>query len=160
MSLIKRWNNFLLCIKYPIIIPRNLNTNKMCTDLFSCTWLDSLPVGWCKSFGIMFFAELQKAINRYPKEERKAFRIYDIKEKFGKLQVHLSMYTSEIDQILDKYAALSAKTCVACGSKAYWLTKGYVVPMCNKCKKEYKHKYKFISIFKRRKSKWQRRKSL
>lgn len=145
----KRWNNFLLCIKYPIIIPRELNTNKMCTGFFSRTWLDSLPEGWRKAFGIKFFEELQNAVNQYPKEERKAFRIYNIKEKFGKLQIHLSMYTYEFDQIFNKYEKISAKTCVFCGNKAYWLTKGYIVPMCNHCKKEYKNKYKFTPMYKK-----------
>lgn len=147
-SLKQRWKNLLLCIKYPVIIPRNFNTNKMCTGFFSHTWLDNFPIGWRK-LGLDLFKELQEVINKYPKEERKAFRIYGVKEKFGKLQMHLSAYTSDIDEILTKYEKISSKTCVACGNKAYWLTKGYIVPMCNHCKKEYKHKYKFTPMYKK-----------
>ena len=144
----QRWNNFILCIKYPIIIPRTMNKDKMCTNFFSHTWLDHFPIGWRK-LGLEFFKELQEALNKYPKGERKSFRIYDLKEKYGRLTMHFNWYTNEVDQIVTKYEKISAKTCVACGRKAHWLTKGYVVPMCNHCKKEYKHKYKFTPMYKK-----------
>ena len=150
-SLKQRWNNFILCIKYPVIIPRTMIKNRMCTNFFSHTWLDHFPKGWRKAFGIQFFKELQDALNKYPKEERKSFRIYDIKEKYGSLRVHPNWYTNEISQVIDKYERLSAKTCIDCGKKAHWLTKGWIMPLCNHCKKEYKHKYKFQPLFRKNK---------
>lgn len=142
--------NIILCIKYPIIIPRTMIKDRMCTNFFSHTWLDNFPIGWRK-LGLDFFKELQEALNKYPKDERKSFRIYDIKEKYGRLAIHFNWYTDEVDQVVTKYEKISSKTCVACGDKARWLTKGYVVPMCNKCKREYKHKYKFIPLYKNHK---------
>ena len=50
-SLKQRWNNFILCIKYPVIIPRTMIKNRMCTNFFSHTWLDHFPKGWRKAFG-------------------------------------------------------------------------------------------------------------
>lgn len=151
----KRWNNFLLCIKYPIIIPRTIPKGRMNTNFFKYTWLDYFPKGWRK-LGLEFFKELQTALNKLPKDSRKSFHIYDIKEKYGQLCIYPNWYLEDISYIITKYEKLSKKTCLYCGGKARWLTKGYIVPVCNHCKKELKHKYKFNSMYKKSKKKGNR----
>lgn len=148
----QRWYNFILCIKYPIIIPRTMIKDRMCTNFFSHTWLDHFPEGW-KNLGLNFFKELQEVLNKSPKDERKSFRIYDIKEKFGSLRIHLSWFTDAIEQVVNKYEKLSAKTCIYCGRKARWKTVGWVEPLCNHCRKEYTHKYKVEPLYRKHKRK-------
>ena len=160
MSLIERWENFKLWWKYPFIRPRTMTHDKYCSEFFSYTLLQAFPKGWLKAFGIQFCEDLKKALAHYNKGIQKTFRIYDIREKYGKLQVLCNWYTPEINEVLRKYEKLSQKTCIYCGHKAKWLSKGYILPYCNDCMKKVKHDVKFVSIFKRRKSKWQRRKSL
>lgn len=149
MSLIERWTNFKLWWKYPFIRPRTLTHDKYCSEFFKYTLLHLMPKGWTKAFGNKFCEDLNDALMCCNKSIRKTFRIYDMKEKHGRLQVSCNWYTPEINEVLYKYEKLSAKTCVACGNKAYWLTKGYIVPMCNHCKREYKNKYKFTPMYKK-----------
>lgn len=149
MSIKERWQNFKVWWKYPFIRPRTLARDKYCSNFFSYTLLHSIPQGWMKTFGIQFCEDLKEVLKSYTKDVRKSFRIYDIKEKWGRLQISCNWYTPEIENVLVKYEKLSQRTCIFCGHKAKWLSKGYILPYCNDCMKKEKHTRKFISLFKK-----------
>lgn len=149
MSLSERWNNFKLWWKYPFIRPRSIYGDKYCGQFFKYTLLDLIPDGWNKVFGISFCKDLKKVLDTYDKGTRKSFRIYDIKEKYGSLRISCNWYTPEINNVIHKYEKLSQKTCIHCGHKAKWLSKGYVLPYCNDCMKKVKHEIRFVSLFKK-----------
>lgn len=149
MKLKERWNNFKLWWKYPFIRPRTMTYDKYCSNFFSYTLLHSMPEGWLKAFSIDFCNDLKKALSGYTKDVRKSFRIYDIKEKYGYLRVSCNWYTPEIDEVIKKYEKISRKTCVHCGHKAKWLSKGYVLPFCKECAKRVHNHIKFTPIYRK-----------
>lgn len=149
MNLVERWRNFKLWWKYPFIRPRSADNDKYCSNFFDYTYLSFFPKGWYKAFGIAFCDDLKKALSNCDADVRRSFRIQDIKEKFGKLQIACNWYTPDVERVLYKYEKLSQKTCINCGHKAKWLSKGYVLPYCNDCMKKVKHELKFVSIFKK-----------
>lgn len=146
MNLKNRINNFILCFKYPFLIPRNVWTGKKCDYFYSFTELDKFPNGWRKAFGIKFCEDLKKALSKLSKKSRKEFRILDIKEKWGILSISTNFVTEEIDEVLFKYEGISVSTCIHCGNKAEYESKGWISPYCEKCIKELNiKKYKKIT---------------
>lgn len=56
-----------------------------------------------------------------------------VKEKYGTLRFYMSTATDEMHDIIDKYEALSAQTCEACGNPgSIDYTKGWLSPTCEK----------------------------
>lgn len=157
-NLVERWNNFKLWIKYPFIRPRSVSNDKYCSNFFNYTYLSFIPKGWVKAFGNQLCEDLNNALKCYDKNIRKSFRIHDIKEKHGRLQISCNWYTLEVNAVLNKYEKISHKTCIICGSKAYWYTKGYSpLPMCNHCKRDHTFEYKFDSIYRKNKKRRNKR---
>lgn len=145
-NLKKRYNNFIICMKYPFFWPRNVWTGKKCSGFFSYTLLDYLPKGWYKAFGLQMAEEIQKCINKLPKNERKQIKITQIKEKYGKLCIYTTYTFSELDKIIFKYERLSEITCNVCGKIATHISIGYILPYCHDCKLQNKKiKYKKIT---------------
>lgn len=66
-NLKKRYNNFIICMKYPFFWPRNVWTGKKCSGFFSFTELDHLPKGWYKAFGLQMAKEIQECLNKFHK---------------------------------------------------------------------------------------------
>ena len=98
------------------------------------TELDSMDKGWREAFGIDFCKELRKALIRtggYKLLFR--FRILQIKEKYGRLEVYCIGYNDEINKVISKYSKLSEKTCIRCGKPATWISKGWISPYCDDC---------------------------
>lgn len=98
------------------------------------TELDSMDKGWKDAFGMNFCKDLRKALIRtggYKLLFR--FRILQIKEKYGRLEVYCIGYNDEIDKVISKYSKLSEKTCIRCGKPATWISKGWISPYCDDC---------------------------
>ena len=98
------------------------------------TELDSMDKGWREAFGMNFCKDLRKALIRtggYKLLFR--FRILQIKEKYGRLEVYCIGYNDEIDKVISKYSKLSEKTCIRCGKPATWISKGWISPYCDDC---------------------------
>lgn len=98
------------------------------------TELDSMDKGWKDAFGMNFCKDLRKALIRtggYKLLFR--FRILQIKEKYGRLEVYCMGYNDEIDKVISKYSKLSEKTCIRCGKPATWISKGWISPYCDDC---------------------------
>ena len=98
------------------------------------TELDYMDKGWREAFGMNFCKDLRKAlikIGGYKLLFR--FRILQIKEKYGRLEVYCIGYNDEINKVISKYSKLSEKTCIRCGKPATWISKGWISPYCDDC---------------------------
>jgi hypothetical protein len=97
------------------------------------TELDALKgyKGWYKIFGEDLLKELRKQLVKDKLLYK--FRIRDIKEKWGVLEIYTNYRTEGIIQLLDKYRSLSRKICVYCGKPATYCTKGWVRYICEDC---------------------------
>lgn len=96
-----------------------------------CLLLD-LPKGWVKSFGVDLCEEIKVALekaNISPND----YKIQQIKEKYGAMRLYAVGGNDEIDQIIDKYEDISARTCCNCGKPAKYITKGWITPFCEDC---------------------------
>ena len=87
--------------------------------------------GWRKSFGIQLCKELKDALKRHG--QLHTYRITTVKEKFGALNIYDEGAPSEVHDILLKYEYISSRTCIKCGRRAKYMTKGYILPFCEDC---------------------------
>lgn len=100
----------------------------------SHTELDSMDKGWRKAFGLDFCRDLRKALIKIGGYKLLYdFRILQIKEKYGRLEVYCIGYNDEINKVISKYSKLSERTCVRCGKPATWISKGWISPYCDDC---------------------------
>lgn len=110
---------------------------KYILQFFHCvptyTEWDAIPDGWNKAFGKEFLQELGAAVKKLPREDRRKFRIQQIKEKYGSLRVYTNFGSPEIYDIIAKYEDISYHTCIGCGKPATKLTGGYILPYCDDC---------------------------
>ena len=111
-----------LCWKYPFL------THKVDEGKFIKTtcWYFSVPEGW-RSVALQMFQEIKDSIKR----DGGSFRIYDVKEKNGYLDVDCGA-TEDIHNIVLKYEYITEHTCIRCGRPAYYYTEGWVAPYCKK----------------------------
>ena len=80
----KQRKNYELCMKYPILVPRNVWTGKEVDDYdYEYTMLDHIEDGWRTAFGEEWAKEVQDAINKIPDEDRDKVYITQLKEKYG-----------------------------------------------------------------------------
>lgn len=65
------------------------------------------------------------------------YRIIQVKEKFAQLRWYDNGIpieaSKEYDDWLSKYETLSEEICIVCGDKASHTTKGWILPLCDKC---------------------------
>ena len=64
--------------KYPWLQIRNVWTNEKLDDEF--TWLDDLPEGWRKAFGLQMVEELDQILRKANYQDK--YKIAQIKEKW------------------------------------------------------------------------------
>lgn len=139
-----RWWNF----KYPFLRIKDNSTcpwNEENSD--DVCWFDEIPFGWVKAFGKEMCDELLATLGKYVDD----FIILQMKEKFGELRVYWAFedkdYTAteteeigeiqlKVHNIIDKYASISARTCVECGKEAVYMTEQWVLPYCAECAPE------------------------
>ena len=120
----------LLCIRFPF-----LKYNGVKNRFWQSTcWYYHVEYGWRK-IALQMFEEIRCAIkdNMLPND---VLSIYDMKEKYGCLDIGytLSIKCDVIDKIILKYEYISFRTCIVCGAPAYGVTKGWVYPVCKRCK--------------------------
>ena len=98
------------------------------------TELDSMDKGWKDAFGMNFCKDLRKALIKTGGYKLLfGFRILQIKEKYGRLEVYCIGYNDQINKVISKYSGLSEKTCIRCGKPATWISKGWISPYCDDC---------------------------
>lgn len=126
--------NKALLEKYPILRQRNVYTGEPIDNNDEYTYLDAMPQGWAKAFGIPMFEDIQNEVNTWPKEEQERFFFTDIKEKFGELRVYTSHMTDKLFEILEAYCAISRNVCIICGKlDVPMVNRGWISPYCRDC---------------------------
>lgn len=95
------------------------------------TWLDDMPIGWRKCFGIQMCDEIKAQLKKEGQLEK--YRIHQIKEKWGELRWYDSCSSKEMYNIIGKYTNLSRRTCIDCGNPATKISTGYISPYCDNC---------------------------
>ena len=119
----------LLCIRYPFL------KYFYCKDKLiqkSC-WYFAVDKGW-RYIALQMFREIRREMKRV-KVPLSRFHIYDIKEKYGALDIDCNSF-GDISKIVEKYEYISAHTCNICGRQAYGYTDGYILPYCADCGKD------------------------
>lgn len=133
-------NNKELIEKYPWLQIRNVWTGELVEpEDYEFTWLDDLPDGWRKAFGLQMVKELDKILRKANYQNE--YRITQIKEKYGYLRWYDNgvpvTISKEYYKWMAKYEELSKHICLICGEPGeidyaqYWL-----MPLCDKCRKE------------------------
>lgn len=128
--------NRKLCERYPFL---KYHTQFGGEDLqgydYDFTYLDDMPKGWKKAFGIQMCEELRDILieGNYLDE----YQVVQVKEKYGRLcwydnGVPESVWDKYCDW-LSKYEDLSEKTCVGCGKAGTMRTSGWISPWCDEC---------------------------
>lgn len=94
-------------------------------------WLDDMPEGWRKNFGIQLCKDLRKELikNHYLFK----YRIVQIKEKFGGLRWYDDGAPGKVHEIIEDYASKSYYICINCGKPATKFTTGWICPYCDDC---------------------------
>lgn len=128
-------HNWILCGKYPFLIPRYDWSGKIIEDYdYTSTYLDDIPVGWKIAFGEMMCEEIKQELVRCNYLDE--FRIVQAKEKFGQARIYTNgePIGCKVQQIIDKYSVLSQNICIICGKPDVPITNnGWISPYCKKC---------------------------
>lgn len=112
--------NFFLYLRFPFI-----KYNR------GYTLLDEIPKGWKKAFGIQMCKEIKEALLREGgRKALKAYRVTDVKEKYGSLQWYDEYGNDEVSDIIVKYECISSFTCVICGRPAKYQAQDWICPYC------------------------------
>ena len=126
--------------KYPFLKPTNVWTGEPIKDYdYSYTYLDDMPKGWKKAFGVSFCEDLMAAMKKSPKYEEilKKYRILQVKEKFGELRWYDNGHTKEMGQVIYIYEHISTRTCITCGKiNVPIYDDGWICPECDECFEE------------------------
>ena len=137
-----------LCKKYPFLIPSNRWSGMRITEAdnggywpgnldsipkydYEYTELDNMPDGWRKAFGEEMCGELKSELEQAGYIDK--YRITQIKEKFGTLRWYDNGNTDAGREIISKYEALSARTCICCGKPATRIGINWISPYCDDC---------------------------
>ena len=124
--------------KYPFLIIKSYWDGEKIPEEeynYEYTWYDEIPKGWAKAFGEQMCDELLEILEEgnFVNE----YQIVQVKEKFGGLRWYDNGVPKSIwdkhNAWLDKYEALSYKTCVICGKPSTCVTSGWVQPVCQEC---------------------------
>ena len=136
-----KMENKRLCKRYPFLRPRNRFDDIIMWDHPKWDWryqrpyewteLDIMPDGWRKAFGKQMCEEIRNALieDNYLYK----YRIIQIKEKYGSLRWYDWDGPQKVQDIIDKYEHISARTCIRCGRPATKISTGWICPFCDKC---------------------------
>ena len=124
-----------LCERYPWLRISNRWTGEY-VEGAEGTELDLMPKGWRKAFGEQMCEEVNNELMTWLQEDRKRFRITDIKEKWAHLCFYTNLTSPHLNQIIGKYSLISRFTCINCGEPAHWITRGWYMPYCQECADE------------------------
>jgi hypothetical protein len=106
-------------------------------QIFHClptyTEWDAVEKGWNKAFGKQYLNDLKKQLKK--DKMLYSWRIMDIKEKFGCLNLYYNYGSEELYSLISVYENLSWNTCINCGKPATHNSKGWIRPYCADCAK-------------------------
>ena len=98
------------------------------------TWIDEIPDGWRRAFGLDLLYELKTSLIKDGCLDTFAFT--QIKEKFGTLRIYATGYDKNTRNVIAKYEELSQYFCVHCGKRAKYISQGWICPWCEDCVRE------------------------
>lgn len=128
----KQKKNKELIERYPFWQPRNVWTGEIPKDYdYSYTLFDDIYIGWQIAFGEQLSKELKEALTEANYLED--FRFSQIKEKYGRLRMYHFGAPKKVEEIISKYSALSANTCIECGQPSTRQSRGWICPFCDDC---------------------------
>lgn len=129
--------NKKLVKKYPWLKPYHVWSGKPFKDYdYSYTWLDDMPDGWRKAFGMMMVKEIDEVLQKC--NYQNLYKVVQVKEKYGSLRWYDNgvphIIYDEYSQIINKYYYLSENICVICGKPDVYMTfSGWDYPLCERC---------------------------
>jgi hypothetical protein len=130
ITLVKNW---LLVKRYPFLRVTNQFTGQKIG--LEVTWYDQIPEHWRKRFGMQMIRELRKILVKY--DYLHNYSIGQIKEKYGSLRWYDNGYCGEMSkeyhEWLEKYETASTRCCFFCGNDSHMFTRGWILPICDKC---------------------------
>ena len=100
---------------------------------------EAVEPGWNKAFGKQFLKELKQQLIKDKMLYK--WRITDIKEKWGRLQLYCNYGSKELYQIIHKYERLSWDYCIRCGKPTEVISTGWISPYCKECAEKNHLKY-------------------
>ena len=136
----KREVNRQLVERFPFL--RVGDTDQSDENEYQRTWLDYMPKGWKKAFGIQFCKELSEAIKKYDPSALETYQVLEVKEKYGELRWYDTCAGKEKEDVITKYEHISRHTCIFCGKiNVPIFDDGWVCPYCIDCFKDFRSQY-------------------
>ena len=128
--------NRKLCERYPFLkYHSQWNSDELKGYDYDFTYLDDIPKGWKKAFGIQMCEELRDILLEADYLDK--YMIVQAKEKWGFLHWYDNGVPEKIydkyEAWLDKYEKLSSKTCIRCGKPGHMISGGWICPLCKDC---------------------------
>ena len=123
--------NKILIEKYPFLRIRNAWTGEL-DDTYEFTWLDDMPKGWRKCFGLKMCDDILAALQESGMNPED-YQIVQIKEKFGSLRWYDNGAPQQVQDVIIKYEYLSSHVCINCGKVNVPLYGGWISPYCDYC---------------------------
>jgi hypothetical protein len=126
--------NKSLIKKYPFLLPKDEYTNKKIKGYdYSYTYMDDLPIGWAKAFGINLMEDIKKVLIEEHYLDK--FQFEQIKEKYGTLRIYANYSSDAFEHILNKYECISENVCTYCGKPdvPLLINIGWIIPLCEPC---------------------------
>lgn len=146
-----KMENKRLCKRYPFLRPRNRFDDIIMWEHPKWDWryarpyewteLDAMPDGWRKAFGKQMCEEIRNAL--IEENYLYKYRIVQIKEKYGSLRWYDWASSKKVQDIIDKYEEISARTCICCGRPATKISKGWISPFCDRCAEKLSDRVQF-----------------
>ena len=125
--------NKKLIERYPFLQCRNDWTGEI-IEGYEYTYLDDLPEGWAKTFGLYLCEDLREAL--IAADFLNEYRVVQVKEKFGSLRWYDNGYPrdSNVGKVIRKYETISEHVCVICGKPDVKMVySGWISPYCEDC---------------------------
>lgn len=129
----------ILCIRFPFLYIKEWSYRsekpefgwKIWKYIPEFTWLDDMPEGWRKNFGIQMCRDIRKELikNHYLFK----YTVVQVKEKFGGLRWYDDGAPGRVHDIVEDYASKSYYICINCGKPATKYTTGWICPYCDDC---------------------------
>lgn len=144
-----REENKALCARYPFLITQwdfddDWNATPSKDYDYEWTFLDDIPEGWKKAFGVQMCEELRDIL--IEGDCLDSYHIAQTKEKYGQLRWYDCGVSKKVaDKYhawLSKYTKLSEETCIKCGKPGTMRNDGWVSPWCDECYEENERRYK------------------
>lgn len=121
--------NRRLVERYPFLAP------KWETYDYEFTYLDDIPQGWKKAFGVEFCEELRNILIEGDYLDK--YQVVQAKEKYGGLRWYDNgapkRIWDKLTDIVSKYEKISERTCVRCGKPGKMIKTFWISPYCEDC---------------------------